>query len=71
MVKALKKLSFIDKQGDLRSVITYRWDMKNKEDRYWITINPQFYSGYITDGEMVSMLDDFKYSENELKMYDL
>jgi hypothetical protein len=45
--------------------------MKNKEDRYWITINPQFYSGYITDDEMVSMLDDFKFDENELEMYDL
>jgi len=71
VVKALKKLSFVDKQGNLRSVITYRWDMKNKEDRYWITINPQFYSGYITDDEMVSMLDDFKFDENELEMYDL
>ena len=61
VVKALKKLSFVDKQGDLRSVITYRWDMKNKEERYWIRINPQFYSGYISEAEMVKMLDDFRY----------
>lgn len=63
VVKALKKLSFIDMQGDLRSVISYRWDMKNKEERYWIKINPQFYSGYISDEEMVRMLDDFVYDE--------
>lgn len=71
VVKALKKLSFVDKQGDLRSVITYRWDMKNKEERYWITINPQFYSGYISEAEMVKMLDDFRYVEDELEMYDM
>jgi len=63
VVKALKKLSFVDMQGDLRSVISYRWDMKNKEERYWIKINPQFYSGYISDEEMVRMLDDFVYDE--------
>lgn len=71
VVKALQKLSFVDKQGNLRSVITYRWDRKNAEDRYWITINPQFYSGYIGEAEMMQMLDDFRYNENELEMYDL
>lgn len=70
VVKALKKLSFVDRQGNLRSVITYRWDMKNKEDRYWISINPQFYSGYISENDMVEMLDDFMYNENELEMYE-
>ena len=71
VVKALKKLSFVDKQGNIRSVITYRWDRKNEEERYWITINPQFYSGYIGETEMMQMLDDFRYNENELEMYDL
>ena len=71
VVKALKKLSFVDKQGDLRSVITYQWDMKNKEERYWIKINPQFYSGYISDEDMVKMIDEFLYDESEIDMYDL
>lgn len=71
VVKSLKKLSFVDKQGDLRSVITYRWDMKNREERYWIMINPQFYSGYISDEDMVRMLDEFMFDETELDMYDL
>lgn len=71
VVKALKKLSFEDMQGNLRSVITYRWDRKNGEERYWITINPQFYSGYIGETEMMEMLDDFYYDEKELEIYDL
>lgn len=71
VVKALKKLSFVDRQGNIRSVITYRWDRKNEEERYWITINPQFYSGYIGEEEMMNMIDDFKFDENELEMYDL
>lgn len=64
VVNALKKLSFIDKNGDLRSVISYRWDMKNNEDRYWININPQFYSGYIKENEMISLVDEFMLNDD-------
>ena len=58
-LKKLKKLRFIDKQGTVCSVIRYSW-LYYDEDVYWITINPQFYSGYISESAMVEMVDDFR-----------
>lgn len=68
----LKKLRFIDKEGKECSVIRYHWLYYDK-DIYWITINPQFYSGYITESTMVEMVNEFRldstenYSENFLE----
>ena len=58
-LKKLKKLRFVDKQGNNCSVIRYSW-MYYNEDKYWVTINPQFYSGYISEGDMLAMVDDFR-----------
>lgn len=62
LLRGLTKLKFVDKQGDVRSVIQYSWRYCN-EDRFVVTINPQFYSGYITEENMIAMLDDFKLEE--------
>lgn len=61
-LKKLKKLRFIDKQGVECSVIKYSWLYYDK-DVYWITINPQFYSGYISEENMVEMVNEFYLSE--------
>lgn len=58
VLSGLKNLRFVDKNGDVRSVITYKWDYKN-ENRYVVKINPQFYAGYIGQEEMAKMIDDF------------
>ena len=62
LLRGLTKLKFVDKQGDVRSVIQYSWRYCN-EDRFVVTINPQFYSGYITEENMIAMLDDFRIEE--------
>ena len=58
-LKKLKKLRFVDKQGNNCSVIRYSW-MYYNEDKYWVTINPQFYSGYISENDMLAMINDFR-----------
>ena len=63
ILRGLKKLHFIDKQGDERSVIKILWDYKN-EDRNWISINPQFYAGYVNGIEMQQLTDLFAIGEN-------
>lgn len=63
-LNALKKLTFIDKEGHERSVITYAWDIKDKE-RYWVRINPQFFSGYIPEDELMDMITECS-MKNEL-----
>lgn len=65
-LKKLKKLRFIDKEGIETSVIRYTW-LYYDEDIYWITINPQFYSGYISETEMVSMVEEFRLDEQNTK----
>lgn len=60
VLNCLKKLSFIDKQGYERSVITYSWDRYQGGERYWIRINPQFYAGYAKTEDWIEMLDGFK-----------
>lgn len=64
VLRGLKSLRFVDKNGDERSVISYRWDYKN-ENRYVISINPQFYAGYIEQTEMIKMIDNFAIEESE------
>lgn len=60
LLNCLKKLSFIDKQGDERSVITYSWDRYQENERYWIRINPQFYAGYAKESEWIEMIKEFE-----------
>ena len=40
------------------------------EDKYWVAINPQFYSGYISEENMVEMIKDFRFDEFEITMTD-
>lgn len=68
-LKKLKKLRFIDKQGNECSVIRYSWLYYDK-DIYWITINPQFYSGYISEEDMVAMVEEFKLPDGGEVHYD-
>lgn len=65
-LKKLKKLRFIDKEGKECSVIKYTWLYYDK-DMYWITINPQFYSGYIKEKEMVELVAEFRNKEIGIK----
>lgn len=58
-LKKLKKLRFVDTQGKECSVIRYSW-LYYDRDIYWITINPQFYSGYINEDSMVEMVKEFE-----------
>lgn len=59
-IKTLFKLSFVDKQGNVRSVIRVLTDYKNYGERNFILINPQFYSAYICREDMLIALEDFK-----------
>jgi hypothetical protein len=59
-IKTLFKLSFIDKNGDKRSVITLVTNYKNGGERNFVLINPQFYSAYMDKEEILSALDEFK-----------
>ena len=72
LLRGLTKLQFVDKQGDVRSVIRFSWEYYNG-NKYTITINPQFYSGYISEEDMIAVLDDFKFGEevNLLEDYGL
>lgn len=60
LIQTLFKLSFEDRNGDLRSVITMISNTKNGEMRHFITINPQFYAGYISQEDMQAI--NFKFS---------
>lgn len=55
----LHKINFVDKNGDTRSVVRYIVDGKNNVERAFITINPQFYAGYISKTDMLNILDEF------------
>lgn len=65
----LKKLRFIDKEGKECSVIRYHWLYYDK-DIYWIKINPQFYSGYISEEAMVEMVNEFRLDYDEKNIFD-
>lgn len=66
-LRKLKNLRFVDKEGNLCSVIRYSW-MYYNEDKYWITINPQFYSGYISEEDMVEMVREFRLEVNDIEI---
>lgn len=63
-VQQLKKLRFKDKLGRENSVITYRWIVSDNEEIYWVTINPAFYSGYMSVADSLSAMDEFLMDEN-------
>ena len=63
----LKSLRFIDKEGVECSVISYRWIYYDK-DIFWVTINPQFYSGYISEEAMVEMVNEFRIETNKKEL---
>ena len=64
-IKTLFKLSFVDKNGDKRSVITLVTNYKNDGERNFVLINPQFYSAYMNQADMLSALDEFALKEGE------
>ena len=57
LVDMLFKIMFVDKNGDTRSVIKMLQDVKNGETRRFITINPQFYSGYTVKRNEIDEID--------------
>lgn len=60
LLRTLFQLTFEDKNGDTRSVITTISNTKNGEMRHFITINPQFYAGYISQEDMLEI--NFKFA---------
>lgn len=67
VVSTLFKLSFIDRNGDSRSVIKMLQDVKNGETRRFIAINPQFYQGYcITPTEATTLMQEFLLEDREV-----
>ena len=66
LIDTLFKLSFVDKKGDKRSVITVVTNYRNDERRNFILINPQFYSGYIQETDLLSALKEFTTEKEEL-----
>lgn len=59
LIDTLFKLSFYDKSNDKLSVITLIKRFKNDEVCQYITINPQFYAGYISIDDMADIMDEF------------
>lgn len=59
LIDTLFKLTFVDKNGDKRSVITVVTNYKNDEKRNFILINPQFYSGYIQEEDLIGAMNEF------------
>lgn len=67
LINSLFKLMFIDKDKNKLSVITLIKRIVNDEIRQYITINPQFYAGYISIDEMDSIMNEFVIKEKEVK----
>ena len=63
-IKTLFKLSFVDRNGDKRSVITLVTNYKNDGERNFVLINPQFYAGYMSKADMLSVMDEFAIKDN-------
>ena len=59
LIDTLFKLIFVDKSGDRRSVITMIQNVRNDEVCRFITINPQFYAGYISQEDILSIMGEF------------
>ena len=64
-IKSLFKLSFVDKNGDKRSVITLITNYKNDGERNFVLINPQFYAGYMNKADLLSALDEFAIKDDD------
>jgi len=64
MKHILRKLVFVDKKGDKRSVLLCLVDSKNDVLRSFVLVNPQFYAGYISKEEMLNILDEFEVKDN-------
>lgn len=60
LIDTLFKLIFVDKNGDRLSVITMIQNIKNDEVCRFITINPQFYAGYITQEDILAIMSEFE-----------
>lgn len=71
LIDTLFKLMFYDRAGDKLSVITVIKRIKNDEVCQYITINPQFYAGYISQEDMLDILEEFVKREKELKNANL
>ena len=71
LIDTLFKLMFYDRNGDKLSVITVIKRFENDEVCQYITINPQFYAGYISQEDMLDILEEFVKKEKELMVkYD-
>ena len=65
LIDTLFKICFIDKDGSSRSVITIIQNVKDDKIRKFITINPQFYSGYYCNEDIVPIIADKCIKENK------
>ena len=59
LINKLFKLMFFDKNKDKLSVITTIKRIKNDEVCQYITINPQFYAGYISTEDIIDIMGEF------------
>jgi hypothetical protein len=65
VISTLFKLTFVDVNGDERSVITRVQNYKNGENRNFIVINPQFYQGYnVSPQEAAALVKEFMLEKN-------
>ena len=64
LIDTLFKLMFVDKNGDRLSVITMIQNIRNDEVCRFITIDPQFYAGYISQEDILSIMSEFKIQKN-------
>lgn len=65
LIDTLFKICFIDKDGSSRSVITIIQNVKDDKIRKFITINPQFYSGYYCNEDIAPIIADKCIKENK------
>lgn len=65
LINRLFKLMFFDKNKDKLSVITMIKRIKNDEVCQYITINPQFYAGYISQEDIVDIMGEFVIQDKE------
>ena len=66
LIDTLFKLMFYDRNGDKLSVITVIKRIKNDEVCQYITINPQFYAGFISQEDMLDIMEEFVKKEKKL-----
>ena len=65
LIDTLFKLMFYDKTGKKWSVITLIKRIENNEVCQYITINPLFYAGFISQEDMVDVLNEFVIEDKE------